>query len=150
MLVAETTVALNADEVMCLSDRVLNHDCGTEPMCLSAFPLLLKLGSLFVELVGSGTKQGGELPIVLTEPEIWLLRGKITTGDKTASDPLFGVRLLNKLYTALLELNGADPGLPDGEHQELPLTADQKQAIGQHLEAESIREWEEKEKQNYD
>lgn len=104
---ADYVVCLNADEIMVLSDRVSAADVGPEPHAVCAYPLLLKLGSLFVELVGSGTKAAGELPVTLTEAELWLLRGKVTTGDKTATDPLFGVKLLAKIYTGLLQLNGA-------------------------------------------
>jgi hypothetical protein len=131
-------IELNADEVMCLSDRVLNHDAGTEEQRMSGYCLLLKLGSAFVELVGSGQKQPGTVPIAVTEGEAWLLRSKIISSDKTASDPLFGVRLLTKLYTALLAFNGVDE-LPECESGDGAMTEQQKVALA---------EWREKTKEN--
>jgi hypothetical protein len=131
-------INLNADEVMCLSDRVLNHDAGTEEQRMSGYCLLLKLGSAFVELVGTGQKQGGTVPIAVTEGEAWLLRSKIISSDKTATDSLFGIRLLTKLYTALLSFNGLD-GLPVCETSDGSMTEQQKVALA---------EWREKTKED--
>ena len=129
---------LNADEVMCLSDRVLNHDVGTDEQRMSGYCLLLKIGSAFVELVGSGQKQPGNVPIAVTEGEAWLLRSKVTSSDKTAADPLFGVRLLTKLYTVLMSFNGVD-GLPECENTDGAMTEQQKLALA---------EWREKTKES--
>jgi hypothetical protein len=128
---------LNADEVMCLSDRVLNQDSGTEDQRMSSYCLLLKIGSALVEMVGSGQKLPGSVPIAVTEPEAWLLRSKIISSDKTASDPLFGVRLLTKLYTVLLSFNGVNE-LPECETGDGAMTEQQKVALA---------EWREKSKE---
>jgi hypothetical protein len=128
---------LNAEEVMCLSDRVLNHDAGTEEQRMSGYCLLLKLGSAFVEMVGSGQKKAGTVPIAVNEGEAWLLRSKVISSDKTASDPLFGVRLLTKVYTVLLAFNGVD-GLPECESGDGAMTEQQKVALA---------EWREKSKE---
>lgn len=100
---------------MVCSDRVRNDDHNTEDQPCSAYPLLLKLAGVFVELVGDGTKQSHAVTIYVTEPEAWLLRSKVTTGDKSASDPLFGVRLLSKLYRVLLAFDAGELPLTDEE-----------------------------------
>jgi hypothetical protein len=75
-------------------------------------------------------KRTGEVSVAVSEAEGWLLRSKITSGDKTASDSLFGVKLLAKLYRLLLaynvniELQSAGP-----EGQEL--TEEDKRALQQ-------------------
>jgi len=97
-------VSLTADEVMVLTDRVLNHDRGTEDMAVCAYPLLLRLGSAYVEMLGEG-KKPGEIPVAVSEAEAWLLRSKITSGDKSSADALFGVKLLTKIYRVLLAYN---------------------------------------------
>src|SRR4051812_11070452 len=85
---AQQFLSLAADEIMVLTDRVLNGDHGTEDMAVSVHPLLLRLGSSYVEMLGDG-KKPGELPIAVSEAEAWLLRSKITSGDKSSSDALF-------------------------------------------------------------
>jgi len=121
---------LNADEIMCLSDRICNPDCGTEDQRVSAYPLLLKLGSAFVEVVGSGQKKEGMIPIAITEPEAWLLRSKVASTDKMASEPLFGVKLLTKVYKVLLAFNGLGD-LPSSEFAEDGMTDAQKCALAE-------------------
>jgi len=130
-------VELNADEIMCLSDRVCNPDCGTDDQRTSAYPLLLKLGSAFVEMVGSGHKTEGTIPIAVTEPEAWLLRSKVASTDKMASEPLFGVKLLTKLYKVLLAFNGLGE-MPSSDFADDGMTEEQKCAL---------TEWREKSKE---
>lgn len=99
-------ISLNADEVMVVTDRVLNFDVGTEDMQVVAYKLLLKLGSAYVEMLGSESgKKAGFVEISMSEPELWLIRSKIHSGDKSSNDALFGVKLLTKIYTLLLEYN---------------------------------------------
>jgi hypothetical protein len=124
---------LTADEVMCLSDRVCNPDCGTDEQRVSAYPLLLKLGSAFVEVVGSGQKKEGTIPIAVTESEAWLLRSKVTSTDKLASEPLFGVKLLTKLYNVLLSYNGLDE-LPSTDFDGDGMTVEQRGALAKWRE----------------
>jgi hypothetical protein len=92
----------SAEEVMVLTDRVTNADYGTEDQRVTPYLLLLKLGSAYVEMLGNGVKREGMLQIALTESELWLLRSKVNSTDKTPNDSLFGVKLLTKLYSALL------------------------------------------------
>lgn len=109
---SEWTVALTRDEVICLTDRVANTDRGTEDMALSSYPLLLKLGGLYLELVQpDGSNSTREVAVTLSEAEIWLLRSKVTSGERSASDAMLGVKLLRKLYGALLAID-AESSMP--------------------------------------
>lgn len=114
---SDQPLALNRDEVLALTDRVKNDDLGHEPHSLSSYVLLLKLGSLYLELTADGAE--GERTVHLTEAETWLLRGKVSSFDQTAHDPQFGVRLLRKLYAALLTLDAGTHVLPavDDNHE---------------------------------
>ena len=103
-MTAQQYLSLTADEVMVLTDRVMNQDRGTEDMSCCAYLLLLRLGSAYIEMLGDG-KKPGEVTVAVSEPEAWLLRSKITSGDKSSSDALFGVKLLSKIYHVLLAYN---------------------------------------------
>jgi hypothetical protein len=96
---------LTRDEVITLTDRIQNTDCGTEEKFVRPYDLLLKLGSAYLELVTLDGAAHPEVPVAVTESEAWLLRSKITSMDKTALDPLFGVKLLRKLYEILEAYN---------------------------------------------
>ncbi len=98
------TLSLNAIEVLVLTDRVLNSDGGEKGQEVTSFLLLEKLGSAYLEMVTAKGMGEGEVPLVFTEAELWLLRSKVTSADRgTESDPLFGIKLLNKLYAAILK-----------------------------------------------
>ncbi|HZT06027.1 MAG TPA: hypothetical protein VFC51_03285 [Chloroflexota bacterium] len=118
---------LNAEEILVLTDRVLNQDRGTEDMSCSAYPLLLRLGSAYVEMLGDG-KRSGDVPIAVSEAEAWLLRSKVTSGDKSPTDALFGVRLLCKLYRVLLAYN-TELNLPEADGVEEELTDERRAAL---------------------
>src|SRR5439155_20635484 len=96
-MIEQQFLSLTAEEVLVLTDRVMNADRGTEDMACGAYPLLLRLGSAYVEMLGNG-KQTGEITLAISEPEAWLLRSKVSSADKSASDALFGVKLLCKIY----------------------------------------------------
>lgn len=131
--VAQKFLNLSADQIMVLTDRIQNTDVGTEDMPVIAYTLLLKLGSAYCEMLGDG-KKPGEIPIAVSEAETWLLRSKITSGDKTSTDPLFGVRTLNQIYKLLSDYNLGD--LPDEseEHGE-QFTDDKKVKLKEFLNA---------------
>src|SRR5438552_2508319 len=126
-MIPQQYLELTAEEVLVLTDRVLNQDRGTEDMGCSAYPLLLRLGSAYVEMLGDG-KKGGEVPIAVTEAEAWLLRSKVTSGDKSQSDPLFGVKLLCKIYRVLMTY---DSGLtlPEADGGDDEFTDERKAAL---------------------
>lgn len=123
---------LTADELLLLTDRVRNDDVGTEPHGLSAFPILLKLGSAYIDAFGDGTKREGEIPMSVTEAEAWLLRSKVSSGDKSPSDALLGVRLLVKLYRLLLAFNPLCE-VPDAGGIDDEFTDDRKRALKRYL-----------------
>ena len=124
-------LTLNRDETMILADRVANTDVGTQDMQVAAYRLLIKLGSLYMELVSPSAGATAEGTIVVTEAEAWLLRGKVNSGEKMASDQFFGINLLRKLYALVLEFDAdtdglavaeeAGPGMGDREREALTL-----------------------------
>ncbi len=98
------TLSLNAIEIMLLADRVQNSDVGEKGQEVTSFHLLEKLGSAYLEMVGPEKLQDGEVPLVFTEAELWLLRSRVTSSERgTENDPLFGIHLLRKLYEAILK-----------------------------------------------
>jgi len=130
-MVQQQFLSLTADEVLVLTDRVQNHDHGTDDMSCSPYPLLLRLGSAYVEMLANG-KQAGEIPIAVSEPEAWLLRSKVASSDKSPSDQLFGVKLLAKLYRVLLAYN-VNLELPEPEGQDNEFTDERRAALRQWM-----------------
>lgn len=115
-------LTLNRNEVMLLADRTLNTDVGTPDHQVIAYRLLVKLGILYLELVTPDGISTEERDVMVTEAETWLLRSKVQSGDKMGSDPLFGVRLLRKVYRLLIDFDADTDGLPvaetDGERMD--------------------------------
>jgi len=126
-MIRQQYLNLTADEVLVLTDRVQNTDRGTEDMSCSAYPLLLRLGSAYIEMLGEG-KRAGEIPIAVSEAEAWLLRSKISSADKSSADALFGVKLLCKLYRVLLAYN-TDLPLPESEDADDEFTDERRAAL---------------------
>lgn len=127
------TIFLTADEVLVLTDRVRNDATGTEPHTLQAFPLLLRLGSAYVDMLGDGRREG-VISVAVSESEAWLLRSLVVSGDKSSSDALFGVRLLTKLYKILLAYNDPAPDLPAAETNGQEMTAADRAALNRWSE----------------
>ena len=125
---SDQTLWLNANEIMLLADRVRNEDRGTEDMPTCSYPLLLKLGSLYVEAVGVPLPIKDDIPIAVSEAEAWLLRSKVQSGDKTAADGQFGVKLLTKIYRALLAFQ-IDLQLQDADSDGAEMTIDMRNAL---------------------
>lgn len=123
---------LTADQILVLTDRVQNADVGVEPHGLSAYPLLLKLGSAYLDAFGDGTKREGEIPVSVTEAEAWLLRGKVNSADKSPTDALFGVKLLCKLYAVILAFNPLIT-VPESGGVDDEMTDDRRQALKRYL-----------------
>ncbi len=130
-------IQLSRDETMLLSDRIHNdehHGFIDEQQPVDIRTLLLKIGSVFLEVTLTSWDYQRTVPLAITEGEAWLFRSKVTTGDKTAGDSLFGVKLLRKIYAVLLEFDAAEIG-PDASNEEgAIMTEDQKQALKQKLE----------------
>jgi hypothetical protein len=116
-LKTEASIELTADEVMLLCDRIHGEDVGTPDQRVVSYRLLAKLGSVFLELVQDDHKEPGTVEVVLSEPELWWCRDKTSAHDRTADNPLLGVKLTRKLFAAILSLE--DPPLPEPiEHTE--------------------------------
>jgi hypothetical protein len=131
------TLELTADEVLVLTDRTLNTDYGTEEQRVSPLPLLLRLGSAYVEQLGGGAKATEKVALTFSCSELWLLRSKVTSGDKTATDNLFGVKLLTKIYAALMAEDAISQGL------NMPLADASGESFGEWEKA-AFQVWSEK------
>lgn len=112
---AALPLELTAIELCYLTDAINNfdHDEGEEEEQLDGFRplarhLLLKLGSLFLQLVQPDALATGAATVYVTEPEAWLLRGKAKTTSMYAKE-MVGVPLLRKLYNLLLRFQEAIP-----------------------------------------
>lgn len=127
-------LTLNRDETLVLSDRVSNVEAvQPDEMRCNPLPLLLKLGALYLELVVPGENNATATgTIMVTEAETWLLRAKVNSGDKLASDPLFGIRLARKVYALLLAF--------DADTDSLPVAAEEGEVMDrQHKD--NLAEW---------
>ena len=126
-------MTLTRDECVILTDRTKNDDYGVEDACVAPLPLLLRLGSLYLEIVTTdGVQHEGS--IAVTESECWLLRSKVTSFDKTATDPLFGVKLLRKIFLILIQFDSEMP-LVLSREEGPAMTAQAKAALAKWNEA---------------
>lgn len=130
--VTQQYLSLTADEILVITDRVRNDAVGVEPHGLSAFPLLLKLASAYLDAFGDGTKRAGEIPVSVSEAEVWLVRSLISSGDKSPADVLFGVNLLCKIYRALLAFNPL-MDVPEAGGIDDEFTDDRKNALKRYI-----------------
>lgn len=101
----ELPLTLTQDETRLLSDRIANADKEGGAEC--ARPLLLKLASCFLELMGDKPTDA-TATIYVSEREAWLLRGKFTTADRSDRDTLLGIHALRKVYAILLIFDTED------------------------------------------
>lgn len=121
---------LNADEAMLLVSRIKNDDRDFETQTPIAKVLLLKLFSIFNELVKDGELRPGESPLGATEKELWLMRQCVEVGDKSPKGKNIGIPLLRKIHQLLIELN-SELGLEAGPIEEPKLTPGEvKEYIG--------------------
>lgn len=135
----EPTIGLTLSglEVVYLSDNLRNADNidaeQKEFACLK--PLLLNLGSAYVELVSDAGISVGPVTIEVTKAQAWLMRSKVKTGDLAIDGQTnVGVGLSRKLFAVLLEFEEAmiEPGLMDLEvsaYESPPLTEQDRLAL---------------------
>lgn len=121
-------LSLTWEEVMLLTDRIANTDSFEGS---GAKELILKLGSAYVESIEESGGKPGEIPIVVTEPEAWLLRSKVNSLDKMPNRPQLGVSLLRKIYRVLLSYNST---------VDLPVTS-ARDEIDCHAVQEAMARW---------
>ena len=128
-------LSLSRDEVIAVTDRVRNEDAGTEDQRVTAYRLLLKLASAYIEVTEPAwVSTTATVPVAVTEAEAWLLRARVSSADKLASDALFGVKLLRKLYRLLLDFNDdADVGILPGEVEGEKMTEERRAALRRRL-----------------
>lgn len=108
----ELPLALTADEIRILSDAIRNTDKEDGVEC--AKPLLLKLGSAFIEMLLPDKAKDGAVTICVTQPQAWLLRSKLDSGLRTDKQPKLGIEALRKVYEILLRFD-SDLTLPDAD-----------------------------------
>lgn len=98
---------LTTEEVIFLTDKVENDDYGSEEQPVDPYILLRKLGAEYLDTVTMWLKDVNQenLPpiyIDVSEPELWTLRSKVSSLEQTQKDAFFGMRLLCKIYAALI------------------------------------------------
>jgi hypothetical protein len=123
------TLSLTWEEVMLLTDRVANND-----MVEGAHgpkDLILKLGSAYLESIHESGGKPGEVTLVVSEAEAWLLRGKVNSFDKMANRPQLGIGLLRKIYRVLLAYNAT---------VDLPVVAGRDE-LDRHTVREAMARW---------
>lgn len=99
------TLSLTGLETVFLSDTLRNADNISQDNDQFEYlkPLVVNLASLYVELLSGEGILPGPLDIEITEPQAWLLRQKVRTGDIAIDGKTnVGVSLLTKLYNILI------------------------------------------------
>ncbi len=133
-------ITLNRDEVILISDRIINNECGTMEKPVDIYKLLIKVGSLYIDLVDPyNPTQVRESVIGISESEAWLLRSKVSSGDRVQSDSSIGVKLLRKIYRILIDFDLEDdiPALVSTDEPGISMDSQRKN---------SLSEWKEREK----
>lgn len=118
-------LTLSGLEAVFMSDAVRNSQTPLRALDESdetrvIRPLLLNLGSAYRELVTVDGIAPGPVSFEVTEPQCWLMRTLVRTGDLAIDGKSnVGVSLLTKLYGLLLELeSGLD--LPSADVEDAP------------------------------
>lgn len=97
---------LNGEEVLLFCNRIKNSDVDFATGTPIAGNLLLKLFSIFNELVTDQGFDVQEKPVCLIEKELWLLRSYVSSSDRISDrNPLLGLRLMRKIHALLLQAN---------------------------------------------
>lgn len=105
-------IDLTACEVRILTDALRNTDQEDGQPC--AKPLILILGSAFLEMLHPDKAREGTVTVHVTQRQAWLLRSKLDSGLRTDKQPKLGIEALRKIYVVLLRFD-ADLHLPDAE-----------------------------------
>jgi hypothetical protein len=121
----ERSISLNAREAVMLADRVQNEDVHFETGEPVGRILQLKLCSVVNELTTDKELLGGEVSVAVTEPEVWLMRQKISLLDKMDGE-LVGLGLRRKVHFLLIAFN-SQVDLPFEEAQDMGSYAQRKE-----------------------
>jgi hypothetical protein len=124
-------VELTRDEVWVLTDRLSVLETGPDEHHLDPYALLLKLASAYLELVRPEPVTATRTAfLALTRTEVVCLRHKVNSQECMTADKYFGIKLLRKLYAALLSFENEVPGVEAGDHPGQTWTKDEtKQAL---------------------
>lgn len=102
--VSEAALAFDPHELMALESVLTPSEVSTEaqkaqPQSAPTRDLCLKIGSALLQ----SREQGGEVIMVLTEQEVWLLRERISVFMAIGSRSDVGLSIKLKLYGLLLD-----------------------------------------------
>lgn len=137
----ELTLKLNGEEVLILCKEIRNWDVDFISGEKIAPPLLLKLFSVFNELVTDKGYEMRELPVIVSEKELWLMRMHIQPADRlTDSNPWLGINLMRKIHALILQAN-CDVGIEQLENdylawskeQPIPIKKEEQDAAAESL-----------------
>ena len=131
-------LVLTRDECYVLTDSVYNQDYGIDEQWVNVRVLILKLASLYLELVKIDAPNN-EATIWVTEPETWLLRSKMNTSFKTSNQQHLGIQLLRKLYEVLLQFDAETSDLLIAEEIET-MSPERKESLRLWNEAHNAAE----------
>ncbi|MCR4307101.1 MAG: hypothetical protein NUV80_00915 [Candidatus Berkelbacteria bacterium] len=121
------TLRLDAQEVVYLVSSLKNEEADFEDGKPLGKAVLLKLFSLFQDMTTDEKLVEREDDVAFTEPELWLLRGKVSPSAKM-DGKLVGLKLLRKIHEALLSMNSVVSELPVSEVEEGEYTERKEEA----------------------
>lgn len=132
------TLSLTGLETVFLSDALRNADNISQDNdqfeCLK--PLVVNLASLYIELLSREGILPGPLDIEITEPQAWLLRQKVRTGDIAIDGKTnVGVSLLTKLYNILIMFSNQMQDIETSELDEPMLNEQNKYDLKEQVYA---------------
>lgn len=132
MIERTRVLALTGLEVVWLSDAVRNaktiKEDEDEQSCVK--PLVLNLGSAYLELVKPDGIIDGPVEIAVTEAQCWLMRALVRTGDLAIDGKTnVGVPLLTKLYGLLMQFASELDDLEVSAYESPPLTEEARRDL---------------------
>ncbi len=134
-------LSLSGLEVVFLTDSIDNRDqaVGLDEQ-YAYLPLarkaLLLLGSAYREVVTSEGIRPGPVELQVSEELVWLLRGKVKTGDLAIDGKTnVGISLLLKFYALLTCFNSGLADLPVAAVAEPSLSDEEMRALKEELNA---------------
>lgn len=114
-------ISLTAEEVIWLIERVANDDFGGDEDGYEVDPynLITSLAKSYVEIIPkifADEEIEGEYSVPVTLAELWVLREKVSNFDTTPEGEKLGMKLLLKIYSAILKAGDDDAFLASLSH----------------------------------
>lgn len=132
------TLSLTGLETVFLSDALRNADVISLENDQFEYlkPLVVNLASLYVELLSGEGILPGPLSLEITEPQAWLLRQKVRTGDIAIDGKTnVGVSLLKKLYNILITFSNQMQDIETSQYDEPMLSEQSKYDLKEQVYA---------------